>query len=439
MTPEAPARPEWSLVPKHRWCRLRLILWVGLLGGVLGLWFFRNALQNRITSTMVLHNAAPAPDVVEGTILNAADPQAALLATWNSAKILQREVALRVFSQVIPDEKPLPPAFDDLLQSAALDPDANVRETALGILRSRKHPALVLLAAAQLTDPDPQVRLLGLNALRSVAASVGVPTAISILDDPDPLIVVTALKLLETWSGESFDVKLSGVIAVANPQTGLQESPATAQPMAEAGAERARTWWRQHQAEYQEAAVPPARRPLPAVIAAGDFELPTLEGRPVRLSDYRGKVVLINFWTTWCPACLSEMPELQALQHQHQSNLVVLGVSLDFVPDEHGDLDGPPPVEEQGQAPAAKAAPKLSGSSRQRIHDKVARTAAARKLDYPVLLDEYNEVGGRFNGGELPTTVIVDAQGNISRRFVGARSLPVFEAMIAQAAAPEKK
>ena len=57
----------------------------------------------------------------------------------------------------------------------------------------------------------------------------------------------------------------------------------------------------------------------------------------------------------------------------------------------------------------------------------------ARGVNYPILLDEKNEVGGLFNGGELPAIVIVDAQGKVRRRFVGARSLPVFEAMIAEA------
>ena len=57
----------------------------------------------------------------------------------------------------------------------------------------------------------------------------------------------------------------------------------------------------------------------------------------------------------------------------------------------------------------------------------------ARGINYPILLDERNEVGGRYNGGELPTTVIVDTQGNVRRRFIGARSLPVFEAMITEA------
>jgi hypothetical protein len=66
----------------------------------------------------------------------------------------------------------------------------------------------------------------------------------------------------------------------------------------------------------------------------------------------------------------------------------------------------------------------------------VARTVKARGINYPILLDEHNEVGGRFNGGELPTTVIIDAEGFVRRRFVGARSLAVFEAMVREASVP---
>jgi hypothetical protein len=52
------------------------------------------------------------------------------------------------------------------------------------------------------------------------------------------------------------------------------------------------------------------------------------------------------------------------------------------------------------------------------------------------LLDEKDSAGARFNGGELPTTVIVDAEGNVRRRFIGARSLSVLEAMIVEASRP---
>jgi hypothetical protein len=71
-----------------------------------------------------------------------------------------------------------------------------------------------------------------------------------------------------------------------------------------------------------------------------------------------------------------------------------------------------------------------------RVREKVQRTVKARGINYTVLLDEQGEIGGRFNGGELPTTVIIDTEGNVRRRFVGARSLSVFEAMIAQARQP---
>jgi thiol-disulfide isomerase/thioredoxin len=69
-----------------------------------------------------------------------------------------------------------------------------------------------------------------------------------------------------------------------------------------------------------------ARKPVPAA----DFQLRTLDDKRVRLSDYRGKVVLINFWTTWCTACIGEMPALIALQKRHGDKLVILGVSLDY-------------------------------------------------------------------------------------------------------------
>jgi len=107
-------------------------------------------------------------------------------------------------------------------------------------------------------------------------------------------------------------------------------------------------------------------------------------------------------------------------------------VSLDYVPDEHGHLGGHETAEAHDDNDShAEEQPSLK-----EIRQKVARTAKAREINYTILLDEKNDAGGRFNGGELPTTVIVDAEGNVRRRFIGPRSLPVFEAMIAEAGQP---
>jgi peroxiredoxin len=64
--------------------------------------------------------------------------------------------------------------------------------------------------------------------------------------------------------------------------------------------------------------------------SAVEFSMKDLKGQTHRLTDYRGKWVLVNFWATWCPPCQQETPELVALHNAHQAkDLVVLGVALD--------------------------------------------------------------------------------------------------------------
>lgn len=70
------------------------------------------------------------------------------------------------------------------------------------------------------------------------------------------------------------------------------------------------------------ASVPEVGRPAP------DFTASDLDGRPVRLSDLRGKPVLINFWATWCPPCREEMPQIEAFYRRHRDQVEVLGVGV---------------------------------------------------------------------------------------------------------------
>lgn len=68
---------------------------------------------------------------------------------------------------------------------------------------------------------------------------------------------------------------------------------------------------------------------LPLVSFAADFSVDDLQGKTHHLSDYRGKWVLVNFWATWCPPCLAELPELNRLQKTHQ-DMVVIGIAMDY-------------------------------------------------------------------------------------------------------------
>jgi thiol-disulfide isomerase/thioredoxin len=66
-----------------------------------------------------------------------------------------------------------------------------------------------------------------------------------------------------------------------------------------------------------------------------DFTLPGLDGKPVSLSDYRGKWVVVNYWATWCPPCLEEIPELVDLYEGNRDRLVVLGVNYEEVNEDY--------------------------------------------------------------------------------------------------------
>jgi thiol-disulfide isomerase/thioredoxin len=77
---------------------------------------------------------------------------------------------------------------------------------------------------------------------------------------------------------------------------------------------------------------------LAANAFAGDqveFALPDLDGKQVSLSDYRGKWVIVNFWATWCPPCLEEIPDFVELYEENRDTLVVLGVNYEEINDEY--------------------------------------------------------------------------------------------------------
>jgi peroxiredoxin len=76
-------------------------------------------------------------------------------------------------------------------------------------------------------------------------------------------------------------------------------------------------------------AAPISAAPLPAGTMAPDFARPGLDGRPVSLSGFRGKLVLLDFWASWCAPCIVELPHLIALQKRETGKLQIIGVSMD--------------------------------------------------------------------------------------------------------------
>jgi peroxiredoxin len=74
---------------------------------------------------------------------------------------------------------------------------------------------------------------------------------------------------------------------------------------------------------------------LPVVAEKVDFTLQDLDGKSVSLSDYRGKWVIVNYWATWCPPCLEEIPDLVDLYEDNRDTIVVLGIAFEEVNKEY--------------------------------------------------------------------------------------------------------
>jgi peroxiredoxin len=127
---------------------------------------------------------------------------------------------------------------------------------------------------------------------------------------------------------------------------------------------------------------------------ARDFTLPRLGGGTVRLGEFRGKVVLLNFWATWCPPCIAEMPGMQAVQHVFgEQGFVVLAVNL------------------------------------REPQEEVRAFVDALELSFPVAFDHKAEIAGVYGVLGLPTTVLIDRRGLVVGRAVGGRDWTVNAAL----------
>lgn len=389
---------------------------------------FHDRIRSFILERGTLANNSPAPELVEEMLDASPHAPEAILAAWNTGKITHREKSIHAVQKILSASHRLPGELMPLVEAAAFDADLDVREDALAILRQGKHPDLATLAAAQLRDCDPEVRLLGVRYLRWISADASVPIAVRLLDDPDPRVVVSGLIELERRSGQNFGVKLTEIAAgVDDENTGFKELHPGAELKSQAGAKRAKVWWRQHQAEYSPLPADSSNAPAAAVQfpPGAEFEASALDGHKVRLSDFRGKTVLLYFWATSHNGCLLELEDLMALKKKYADGLAIIGVSLDSVKDDDGGIG------DDDEVTILHRRGKCSLPTGKEIREKVVSAIRDRGLDYPVILDnEHFFISGMYNASTVPTTVIIDNNGLIRRRFCGRRSLSVLEAML---------
>ncbi|MFH1497301.1 MAG: TlpA disulfide reductase family protein [Verrucomicrobiota bacterium] len=146
-------------------------------------------------------------------------------------------------------------------------------------------------------------------------------------------------------------------------------------------------------------AIAPARAESGAKASAPEWTLQDVDGQEVKSSDFAGKVVVVDFWATWCPPCREEIPGYVALQEKYRDQgVVILGISLD------------------------RGGPKV-----------VKPFAEKMKINYPLVMGT-QEVVEAFGGVEgIPTTFIIDREGKIRHKKVGYASEEKMEALIKSA------
>ncbi len=157
----------------------------------------------------------------------------------------------------------------------------------------------------------------------------------------------------------------------------------------------------QARANNHHAAQPAREQQLPTIYfvrnpdPAPSFQIPGLDGKPVSPADARGKVVLLNFWATWCGPCRAEIPDLVELQAKYKDRLQVMGLVVD-----DDDLDA------------------------------IQQFVREFHINYPVAITS-DDVRIQYGGiAALPTSFLIDPQGRVVQKHVGLRDPALYETEI---------
>lgn len=115
---------------------------------------------------------------------------------------------------------------------------------------------------------------------------------------------------------------------------------------------------------------------------APDFELETLDGEKLKLSDLQGKKVILNFWATWCPPCKVEMPEMQKFYDEHGDDVEIVAVNLTG-----------------------------TETNEKKVQDYIAE----HEYTYPVPLDKDSEIGNTYMAITVPTSYFIGTDGKVQQ------------------------
>jgi thiol-disulfide isomerase/thioredoxin len=128
--------------------------------------------------------------------------------------------------------------------------------------------------------------------------------------------------------------------------------------------------------------------------SAPDFTEPSTDGKTISLADFRGRVVILNFWATWCAPCKAEIPAFERLKDAHPGTVEIIGAAV------------------------------FSNEV------KVGQFYSDLAINYPVIMGSYELMDEYGKIGVIPSTIIIDKKGRIAEHVVGYRTQAQYEEMI---------
>ena len=148
---------------------------------------------------------------------------------------------------------------------------------------------------------------------------------------------------------------------------------------------------------------PQAEESAAETVPAPDFTLLDQYGNSHTLSDYKGKTVFLNFWATWCPPCRAEMPEIQEIYGENNSDVIILGIAS-------------PEVGQEGSA------------------EDIAAFLSENNYTYPVVMDTDGIMSYYYGISAYPTTFMIDKDGNVYGYVPGQITKDIMQSIIEQTA-----
>ena len=268
-----------------------------------------------------------------------------------------------------------------LLETAMEDNYSSLRRRAMETLWRMDREKGMRLLLAGLRDDDVDIRRAAISQLRFSDDKRIIPAVIPLLDDKDATVRFFALGVLRKLTGMPYFARSS-------------DPPAKREEVIR----QWKQWWAKQQSRWEKeirwATVSPIHptRTDPAT----DFTLTAIDGSRIRLKDYRGKLLLLHFYGTWCAPCEAEMPELVRVRQAFpESQLAMLGIAVN---------------ETQGERAVREWMQKF-------------------KVTYPQALDT-PEIVRTFWIQGVPVTYLIDAQGRIRYRWDGERDFETFRRAI---------